>query len=1111
MEKADEISDKRTSVAKNRTCENKQQTTSETSNLESGSSSYNTFSENADSKLNMKNSHKNKLQNGLIENHSSGDADNNSRSQNVEEFTGRRLDCEVEKSSLSSDEYENSKVSVGNQKEPLTRRIKKEVAINSDGGNPHEEPPDYGLEEEKVVNESSLQSHHHADESDEADAGEHDVKVCDICGDAGREDLLAICCRCLDGAEHTYCMKVMIDKVPEGDWLCEECKLEDEENKKPNRQKYGVETGAVKDLSSDAVVKVSSGKRRAEELEFSSSFKKQALETITGSTKDVDRGKMKPSHHFSSDSSFGNDSTEAARSPATRPRLQSLRGAFSKSNSFSFPNARSKSKLVDEAVLQRQKSTKELPSHEAREMGKSMSFRSTNLGRFGASGSKVKMLPSHQDLKNPKFKQEKSFERNISAKSSTPSSAAAVALAPKVDKLPASRGETTPVSSGSNSEVKSVKGECKSSTGIKSTSRPANISAEVPVSLAPAPAPANKQLPSSPTKVGSASSSGIIGSNEQKSIPLKEDNLSKLSTSKESTNLTDGIKELSTTSHLGSGVTPAQVSSGNNVAAMGSSKEMKHSDNKLKDAIEAALLKKPGIYRKNRISDESSVSSMNSEVPIVDRVPHSRNAGNSTSAEVATDWHGQISRNSNVDHSKQSNGNNFKQSMILPAEGKHLTTENSSYDAMVLPSHSKVQAIPDLECIWQGSFEINRSGKAAEFWDGLQAHLSTCASPRVSEAVNKLPHKILLNGVSRVSAWPSQFEISGVKEDNIAIYFFAKDVESYEKSYQVLLDDMIRGDLALIGSINGVELLIFPSNQLPEKSNRWNMLFFLWGVFRGKRKNSLNQVPNNPENNCVPQDTSSTSTDKMLSGDAACLHESINKDKHVDSESKGNSKLQILSQTKEIDGISIQLDGVNLVPPVTDGNAPVPNNSDSQDLVKFSRNLEMEPRKRAFIDLSEDDDVTTTNQINTSRDAGGRVSEEGNAIKKQKSDLYGKSSNLASIFNTVASDEKTVAGNSNGERYFFPLIGSSFSENQQQTAPPKMKLALDLNEDISCLAGETDDVIMTENHEDNDADVASSLSLSLAFSRPVDKDEDRGKGKCHSASSMLLFRDMVDK
>jgi len=29
------------------------------------------------------------------------------------------------------------------------------------------------------------------------------VKVCDICGDAGREELLAFCSKCSDGAEHT--------------------------------------------------------------------------------------------------------------------------------------------------------------------------------------------------------------------------------------------------------------------------------------------------------------------------------------------------------------------------------------------------------------------------------------------------------------------------------------------------------------------------------------------------------------------------------------------------------------------------------------------------------------------------------------------------------------------------------------------------------------------------------------------------------------------------------------------------------------------------------------------------------------------------------------------
>ncbi|XP_057521057.1 uncharacterized protein LOC130801268 isoform X3 [Amaranthus tricolor] len=52
-----------------------------------------------------------------------------------------------------------------------------------------------------------------------------DVRVCDICGDVGREALLVLCSQCNDGAEHIYCMTPTMDKVPEDDWLCEECLL----------------------------------------------------------------------------------------------------------------------------------------------------------------------------------------------------------------------------------------------------------------------------------------------------------------------------------------------------------------------------------------------------------------------------------------------------------------------------------------------------------------------------------------------------------------------------------------------------------------------------------------------------------------------------------------------------------------------------------------------------------------------------------------------------------------------------------------------------------------------------------------------------------------------
>lgn len=56
-------------------------------------------------------------------------------------------------------------------------------------------------------------------------------------------------------------------------------------------------------------------------------------------------------------------------------------------------------------------------------------------------------------------------------------------------------------------------------------------------------------------------------------------------------------------------------------------------------------------------------------------------------------------------------------------------------------------------------------------------------------------------------------------------------IHSYDRSYQFILDDMIRGDLALIGSVNGTELLIFPSNQLPERSNRKKTPFFILSTY----------------------------------------------------------------------------------------------------------------------------------------------------------------------------------------------------------------------------------------------------------------------------------------
>lgn len=77
----------------------------------------------------------------------------------------------------------------------------------------------------------------------------------------------------------------------------------------------------------------------------------------------------------------------------------------------------------------------------------------------------------------------------------------------------------------------------------------------------------------------------------------------------------------------------------------------------------------------------------------------------------------------------------------------------------------------------RGGFEVHRGGNIPDLYGGVQAHLSSYASPKVLEMVNKFPQKIQLHEEPRLSTWPAKFHESGAKEDNIALYFFAKDHE----------------------------------------------------------------------------------------------------------------------------------------------------------------------------------------------------------------------------------------------------------------------------------------------------------------------------------------------
>ncbi|XP_073129827.1 protein PARALOG OF AIPP2-like isoform X2 [Henckelia pumila] len=731
---------------------------------------------------------------------------------------------------------------------------------------------------------------HTMDEAEDSDMVEQDVKVCDICGDAGREDLLAICCRCSDGAEHTYCMREMLTKVPEGDWMCEECQSSEkvryrrrdklgkvDENEKNNSGQASSEHMNNSDVEGNrtrSCMNIPTKRLRDDaDTEVSSVVKKPAADSTVGTpklskaekapalshenpSKNLDKGKVQSSHgNPTSDAVTVNNTPELVR-PDSDLRSLSFQGTFSKSNSFAFLNSKPKVKLVDR-VLQREKSASEIASvhlknGNTRPIGRSISFKSTN---SIYSGSKTKMLSPRlsniKDIKNTKLRS--SFERQSSLRSEdrpmNSMMATSMSSASRSDKKIASRAEPCSLSVSINHhETKPVQ-LGKPVALSRSSSIASRRSADLAGSVGDFKKPPTFGL--NTPRVSSAND--IYNFDEKSNHTSPNEDSSSCSGVFESPHFNaiecrpDGSARPGELTNSGE---PSREDSGSDFR-MSYVKSSRKESNNLRAAIEAAVLRKPIGFKKHRY-DDTSASSKGCDFSSKDHLSSSTGRRIGTSSAVAAEMH-TVSQTLTADsHGTLNTVDNLSSvAEVLSSGGDELpsipvdvkASSRDIYSSVAGPGHFILKSCPEHEYIWQGSFEIYQGGKVFSIWDGIQAHMSTSASFKVIEFVDKFKSRIVLNEVPRISTWPVQFQENGVGEDNIALFFFAKDLESYAKSYKVWLENMMKNDLALKGSLDGVELLIFPSNQLPESSQRWNMLFFLWGVFRAKEESCLRNIP----------------------------------------------------------------------------------------------------------------------------------------------------------------------------------------------------------------------------------------------------------------------------
>ncbi|MCO5559830.1 hypothetical protein L7F22_013434 [Adiantum nelumboides] len=153
--------------------------------------------------------------------------------------------------------------------------------------------------------------------------------------------------------------------------------------------------------------------------------------------------------------------------------------------------------------------------------------------------------------------------------------------------------------------------------------------------------------------------------------------------------------------------------------------------------------------------------------------------------------------------------------------------------------YSEILAEPRAQILWSGCFSIFNTCSTA--YNGMQAHASTKADPRVSEAVKTLPFELHLEELKRgveTDSWPRSLQNQPPTSSSINVYFFPVDMQCHDIWYKPLLDHLVANDLALRTSMEFFQLLIFPSQLLPEADQCWDDRQYLWGILRSAASKS---------------------------------------------------------------------------------------------------------------------------------------------------------------------------------------------------------------------------------------------------------------------------------
>ncbi|KAK7411345.1 hypothetical protein VNO78_02778 [Psophocarpus tetragonolobus] len=163
--------------------------------------------------------------------------------------------------------------------------------------------------------------------------------------------------------------------------------------------------------------------------------------------------------------------------------------------------------------------------------------------------------------------------------------------------------------------------------------------------------------------------------------------------------------------------------------------------------------------------------------------------------------------------------------------------ENLNFHKNFLPS-----SIPT----WRGQIQILQT---IEIYDGFEAQPPCIINKKAYKFSREMPSVLQMESLPALNFLPDIFQDDSPKLQDIALYFFPSEPnERSRKNLNSILKFMNAEKSMLRSYIEGVELLVFTSNQLDRDSrsaiSAVNAGDFLWGIFRqNKIDKAIERVP----------------------------------------------------------------------------------------------------------------------------------------------------------------------------------------------------------------------------------------------------------------------------